>query len=192
MSWEGLTPPYRTIVADPPWPQSGGGPLTGSAGFGGARGASKPMPYSTMTLEEIAALPVLNLIDGPAHLYLWTTNGFLRAAFDVLDAWGFRYSTTLVWAKNPMGGGLGGSFGISTEYVLFARRGTLPAVGRVSGTWFNWRRPYRHNGKPEHSAKPEAFLDAVEQVSPGPFVELFARRQRLGWDSWGFGYEASA
>jgi len=192
MTWEGLSPPYATIVADPPWPQSGGGPLTGPAGFGGAKGPSKPMPYSTMPVADIAALPVTDLVSDAAHLYLWTTNGFLRSAFEVMAAWGFRYSTTLVWAKNPMGGGLGGAHGITTEFVLFGRRGTLTAHGTTNTTWFNWKRPYRHNGKPEHSAKPEAFLDLVEQVSPGPYIELFCRRQRLGWDSWGHGYEQSA
>lgn len=190
--WEGLSPPYRTIVADPPWPQKGAGALTGPMGFGGAKGASKPMPYSVMTLEEICALPVADLAEKDAHLYLWTTNGFLRSAFDVLQAWGFRYSTTLVWAKNPMGGGLGGAYGITTEFVLYARRGALPARQRVTGTWFNWRRPYGSNGKPTHSTKPDGFLDVVEQVSPGPYVELFARRQRLGWDSWGKGYEVAS
>lgn len=59
-----------------------------------------------------------------------------------------------------------------------ASKGEATATGRASGRWFQWPRG-------EHSAKPEAFLDLVEQVSPGPYLELFARRNRLGWDTWG-------
>lgn len=179
--------PYQTIVADPPWPQKGAGPLKGghAEGFIGTTG-SLPMPYRTMTVAEIAAMPVAALADPRgAHCYLWTTNRFLADAFTVLATWGFTYSTTLVWAKTPMGGGLGGAYGISTEYVLYGRRGRLPALSRVKGTWFNWKRPYCERGKPMHSAKPREFYQMVEQVSPGPRLELFARRERAGWDLWG-------
>lgn len=122
--------------------------------------------------------------DG-AHLYLWTTNRFLGEAFEVLRSWGFAYSTTLVWAKKPMGGGLGGAYGISTEYALFARRGVVSTATRITGTWFPWKRPYDERGKPKHSAKPPEFYAMVEQVSPGPRVELFARSARPNWDVWG-------
>lgn len=177
---------YRCIVVDPPWPQKGAGALCGREGFGDATGASKPMPYATMPINQIAALPVAQLADpNGCHLYLWTTNGFLEDAFGVLRAWSFAYSTTLVWAKRPMGGGMGGSFGISTEYILFARRGSLPAASRIKGTWFTWKRPYDHRGKPMHSAKPEGFYLMAEGVSPGPRLDMFARRTRMGWDCWG-------
>lgn len=176
---------YSTIVADPPWPQKGAGTLRGREGFGDSHGASKPMPYSTMTVAQIAALPVQERAAKDAHLYLWTTNRFLDDAFDVMRAWGFNYSTTLVWAKRPMGGGLGGCYGIATEYVLFGRRGTLPALQRIGRNWFSWKRPYDHRGKPKHSAKPEEFYGMVEQMSPGPHLELFARSKRLGWHAWG-------
>jgi hypothetical protein len=62
------------------------------------------MPYDSMTVAQIAALPVANLPERDAHLYLWTTSRLLDAAFDVMSAWGFKFSTTLVWAKNPIGG----------------------------------------------------------------------------------------
>jgi N6-adenosine-specific RNA methylase IME4 len=177
---------YRCIVADPPWPQAGGGTLRGREGWHDSHGASRPMPYGLMSVAEIAAMPVAELAheDG-AHLYLWTTNGFLADAFDVVRAWGFRYSTTLVWAKAPMGGGLGGAFGISTEYIVYARRGQLAPLSRVRGTWFPWLRPYDERGKPMHSAKPDEFYRLAEIVTPGPRVELFARRRRRGWDAWG-------
>jgi N6-adenosine-specific RNA methylase IME4 len=126
---------YATIVADPPW-QVMAGPLNGREGFGDATGASRPLAYPSMTVDQIKALQVPAAKD--AHLYLWTTSGYLPAAFDVAAAWGFQYSTTLVWAKNVMGGGLGGAYGISTEYALFCRRGSLKAHGRVGGTWFKY------------------------------------------------------
>lgn len=183
---------YTTIVIDPPWPQKGGGPLCGGmgAGFGqgpGTRRPSLPLPYKTMTVDEIAALPVAALAAPDAHLYLWTTSGFLRAAFDLVKTWGFRYSTTLVWAKTPIGGGMGGdAYGIATEFVLFARRGKLAAHGRAGRNWWVWERPYDGRGKPMHSGKPLGFYDLVAQVSPGPYLEMFARGGgRLGWDSWG-------
>lgn len=183
--WDGLTPPYSTIVADPPWPQKGAGALRGREGWDDSHGPSKPMPYKTMTLAEIKALPVGDLAAEDGHLYLWTTNRFLPDAFAVAQAWGFSYSTLLVWSKKPMGGGLGGCYGISTEYVLFCRRGSLQAKAKVRGTSFGWKRPYDERGKPKHSAKPPEFFRMVEEVSPGPHVELFARQPRLGWDVWG-------
>jgi N6-adenosine-specific RNA methylase IME4 len=173
--FEGLTPPYSTIVADPPWLYKQGGPTTGFAPL-------RPPPYSMMTVDEIAALPVGDLAAESAHLYLWTTNAYLRASFDLAESWGFRHSQTLTWCKPRRGIGPGGAFSNTTEFVLFCRRGTLAPTSRVDTTWWTWPRG-------RHSVKPSAFLDLVEAVSPGPYVELFARAPRLGWDSWGKGYE---
>ena len=174
---------YATIVADPPWPQKGGGSLIGREGFLDSGGRSLALPYSTMTVDAIMALRPPAAKD--AHLYLWTTSGFLPDAFRVVEAWGFNYSTTLVWAKAPIGFGLGGAYGIATEFVLFARRGKAPSARKVGRNWFTWKRPYDERGKPRHSAKPPEFYAMVEQVSPGPFLEMFARDFRLGWDAWG-------
>lgn len=177
---------YATILADPPWPQKGGGPLKGGHGEGFIGTTdSQPMPYPTMTVQQIMSLRVAAVAAADAHLYLWTTSGFLPQAFRVMASWGFRYSTTIVWAKAPMGGGLGGAHGIATEFLLFGRRGSLRAHGRVRRNWFTWKRPYNEHGKPMHSAKPPEAVDLVEQVSPGPYLELFARSERDGWDSWG-------
>lgn len=181
---------YKTLVADPPWPQKGGGPLCGEFGEGFAvKGSrpSRPMPYATLTVEQIAAFSsgIQAVMAKNAHLYLWTTNRFLADAFQVVRAWGFTPSTTLVWAKNPMGHGLGGTYGLATEFVLFARRGRLQHGRRIGRNWFNWKRPYDSRGKPRHSAKPSEFFDMVELVSPGPYLELFARNARAGWDAWG-------
>lgn len=183
---EGAVNGYATVVCDPPWPQKRGGPLRGGHGEGFVGTAhSLPMPYSTMAVADIASLPVADIAASDSHLYLWTTNRFLPDAFIVARAWGFKPSTVLVWAKAPIGAGLGGSYGIATEYVLFARRGSLKATSRVGRNWFTWKRPYDERGKPMHSAKPPEFFQMVEAVSPGPRLELFARRDRPGWDVWG-------
>ncbi len=178
---------YATIVADPPWTQKGGS-LVGGVGEGFVFAdaiVTRDLPYPTMTMDEIKKIPVADVALPDAHLYLWTTNAYLERSYDVARAWGFKPSTMLVWAKNPMGGGLGGSWGISTEFILYARRGSLASIGRHAGTWFNFKRPYTTDGKPDHSRKPDAFLDLVEHVSPGPYLEMFSRRARLGWDTWG-------
>lgn len=135
--------------------------------------------YGTMTVDEIAALPVNDLADKDAHLYMWTTQRYLLDAHQIAMAWLFEPVKILVWCKPPTGFSMGGTFGNSCEFILFARRGNLPAKDKVSRDWWEWPR------KGGHSAKPEAFLDLVEQVSPGPYVELFARRARFGWDYWG-------
>jgi N6-adenosine-specific RNA methylase IME4 len=184
---------YRTIVADPPWEHAPGGPRKDGAGNWSPKsvGNRQGVPYGTLTVEQIAALPVKALAESDAHLYLWTTNAFLRRAYDVVEAWGFKPSTLLTWCKAPMGIGLGGAYTVTTEHVLFARRGSLAPLRRWDTTWFNFKRPHGGNGKfgtgggPIHSAKPDGFLDVVEQVSPGPYVELFARRARFGWDYYG-------
>lgn len=183
--------PYSTIVVDPPWDVAAGRALgryvmeDGVQQFGPSSVASRPLAYSSMPVDEICALPVRYCAAENAHLYLWTINRYLQDAFRVAAAWGFTYSTTLVWAKAPMGGGLGGCYGIATEFVLFCRRGALAATAREPRTWFNWKRPYDKRGKPKHSAKPPEFYHMVERISPGPRLEMFARGNRAGWDCWG-------
>lgn len=178
---------YRTIVADPPWefPDYGARTLS-TEGYWAERhiGHAKPIPYRRMALDEIKALPVADLAERDAHLYLWTVNRHVEAAYNVARAWGFTPSTLLTWCKEPRGLGFGGTFNPTTEFILFCRRGSLKAHRRWPSTWFLLKRPYI-DGKPAHSAKPDGFQDIVEQVSPGPYLELFARRQRLGWDTWG-------
>ena len=180
---------YRALVADPPW-ETTTGPASGMGMNFETRSVHKggqALSYRTMPVSEIAALPVGELADDDAALYLWTTSGFLHAAFHVLKAWGFRYSTTLVWGKTPMGSGLGGCWGISTEFILYGRRGSPVERYKHAGTalGFGWKRVYGPGGAPLHSAKPPALQDYVEAMHDGPYLEMFARRQRLGWDTWG-------
>lgn len=132
-----------------------------------------------MTVKEISELPVKNFAESNAHLYIWTINAYLPDTYEIAKAWGFKPSTLLTWTKTITNGGLGGTFRLSTEWCLFCRRGTLTAKTQIGQSHFDWPR------QRPHSKKPEAFLDLVEQVSPGPYLELFARRNRLGWDTWG-------
>lgn len=134
------------------------------------------MPYPTMTTAAIMELPVGDMAEQDAHLYLWTTQRHLHRSFTVLDSWGFGLGAVLVWSKPPKG--VVGTFVCSSEFCLFGRRGSLAHKKRHIGTVFEWSRR-------EHSAKPDAFIDLVESVSPGPYLEMFARRARFGWDYWG-------
>ncbi len=138
------------------------------------------MNYRTMTLAEVESIPVMDVTDKDAHLYLWTVNRYVEQSYGVARAWGFRPVVLLTWAKTPRGLGLGGTFVQTTEHVLFARRGVLKSFKRHPSTWWNWTRPETGTG-PKHSRKPEEFQDMVEAVSPGPYLELFARRTRPGW-----------
>jgi N6-adenosine-specific RNA methylase IME4 len=169
---------YQTIVADPPWHYDGRYRFAwrGNAPSGNDL---EFIRYPTMSVEEIAALPVSDLAQPSAHLYLWTTQRYLLDAHRIAQWWGFTVSKSLTWCKPPTGFALGGTYGSASEFVLFARRGSLKAKTKIPRDWFEWPRAGGH------SAKPEAFLDMVEQVSPGPYCELFARRDRLGWDTWG-------
>lgn len=182
MTWEGLNPPYSTIVADPPWHYDAR-PVGGSTP--GTMGKARPFPYSTMAIDEICALPVGDLAGTDCILWLWTTNRWLRESFSVLDAWGFNYKQTLVWGKNnPMP--VGSVAPSAAEFLLVAKRGQ-------PHTQWVWPSSVIITPRPSaraHSVKPEAFRDYIEAASPGPYVELFARAPRLGWDSWGKGYES--
>jgi N6-adenosine-specific RNA methylase IME4 len=186
--WEGLSPPYRTIVADPPWKSNNAGGAYGAMGTARvARYAIDVRPdafYSTMTVEDICALPVPLLADRDAHLYLWTTCSDIARALAVMESWGFTYKTMLTWVKVGRWG-LGAYFRTQTEHVLFGVRGSLPTSATDQLNYFEAR-------KAGHSVKPAAFADIVERSSPGPYIELFARAPRLGWDHWGYGYEETS
>lgn len=184
MTWEGLTPPYSTIVADPPWPYPEGFPTQSrTPGKWSGPVATKALPYSEMSLADIAAMPVAELAAPDARLFLWTTSRYLGAAFHIVEAWGATYKQALVWHK--LDGNMGGSVApCSVEFLLVAVWGKPPVLAKASSALI------AHAQAKQHSKKPTAFGDLVERVSPGPYVELFARQPRLGWDSWGYGYES--
>lgn len=174
------TPPlptgqFATIVADPPWQLDTGGTFGGSKGEG-----HDPLAYFSMSVDEIAALgpKIEEHLPDDAHLYLWTTNRYVEAAYGIARDWGFRPSVLLVWAKAPLGIGLGDAFKLTTEFVLFARRGSLANLDISPTTWFSWPRG-------GHSVKPSDFYALVERMSPGPRLDMFARAARPGWTTWG-------
>lgn len=123
---------YRTIVVDPPWDHSDG------TGVHADTGKVTGLPYRTMSLDDIATLPVKSLsnnVDADAHLYLWTTSRYLRDAFDISRGWGFHYAATLVWCKPSRGFSTGGLFQNNVEFILFCRRPgvtTRPEVLRLT------------------------------------------------------------
>ena len=179
---------YRTIVADPPWQfdQSWGenylayrshSPGTVNSPNEGRRlkrGAAAN--YPVMTIDEIKMIPVGIWAANDSHLYLWTTNSHIRLAFDVMEAWGFKYKTMLTWCKNKIG--MGTYFRNTTEHVLFGVRGSLGL--KRHDIWTHFNAP-RH----AHSEKPDTFYDIVQSASPGPYLDVFARKQRFGFDTWG-------
>lgn len=182
---------FSTIVADPPWKTSAGRSIgayvveNGKQLFGVTHNGTRKLSYPSLSVEQIKQLDVSEHAEVDAHLYLWTINRYVKDAYDVAEAWGFKPSTLLTWAKTTMGGGLGSDgYGLSSEFCLFCRRGSAPALSRINRSWFEWKRPY-FNGKPRHSAKPPEFFAMVEKVSPGPRIELFARERRDRWASWG-------
>ncbi len=169
---------FRTVLADPPWQFMN---RTGKV----APEHRRLSRYRTLSLHEICEIPVALAADTPSHLYLWVPNALLPEGIRVLEAWGFKYKSNLVWHKirkdgGPDGRGVGFYFRNTTELVLFGVRGHLRtlAAGRRQVNIIKTM-------KQEHSRKPEALYQLVEQCSPGPFLELFARGTRANWTAWG-------
>jgi N6-adenosine-specific RNA methylase IME4 len=168
---------YKTIYADPPWPEYGSGQIK--------RGANNH--YSLMTLEEIASLNVSKYADDNSHLYLWVTNNYLSAGLKTVESWGFRYINLITWAKNRIG--LGQYFRNQTEHCLFGVRGRLPFKMKIDGSRIQGRTLLLTDSFFEfercHSQKPPQMRVMIENISYAPRLELFARSTIKGWDVWG-------
>jgi N6-adenosine-specific RNA methylase IME4 len=138
-----------------------------------------------MTEGEILALPVADLAEDDAHCFLWITDEFLLGGWhtSVLEAWGFYWIPPLIVWHKPSAG-LGRIFRPAHECLVMGRRGDARLNEISERTVHGWRQVYE-NGSKVHSAKPDGALDLIERLSPGPYLELFARRQRIGWDTWG-------
>jgi len=169
---------YGTILIDPPWRFQN---RTGKV----APEHQRLSRYSTLSKEELKALPVGDLAATESHLYLWCPNALLPEALEVMAAWGFTYKTNLIWYKTRKDGGpdrrgVGFYFRNVTEMVLFGVRRNLrtAAPGRRQPNVIAQR-------KREHSKKPYEQYEIVEACSPAPYLELFARERIPGWDSWG-------
>jgi N6-adenosine-specific RNA methylase IME4 len=170
---------FGAILADPPWQ------------FVNRSGKIAPehhrlSRYATMSVAEIANLPINLVAADTAHLYLWCPNALLPDGLAVIKAWGFTYKSNLVWHKvrkdgGSDGRGVGFYFRNVTELILFGVRGknarTL-APGRRQVNLVATR-------KREHSRKPDEQYAIIEACSPGPYLELFARGSRKCWTSWG-------
>jgi N6-adenosine-specific RNA methylase IME4 len=170
---------FATILADPPWQFIN---KTGKV----APEHRRLSRYGTMRLDQIMALPVEQLAASPAHLYLWCPNALLPEGLAVMQAWGFRYKSNIVWHKvrkdgGSDGRGVGFYFRNVTELILFGVRGknarTL-SPGRRQVNLLATR-------KREHSRKPDEQYEIIEACSPAPYLELFARGTRKGWTAWG-------
>ena len=162
---------YATVVADPPWR-----PALGSTWKTATTDKARPQKhYTTATLDEIISHQPPTL--GKAHLWLWVLPQHIDWGYTVARAWGFEPQQTITWAKPGLGVG---RFQCNTEHVLVCRKGNRAGnpFGATRGTWFDWPRG-------RHSAKPDAFYDLVEQCSPGPYLEMYSRTPRIGWDAWG-------
>lgn len=142
------------------------------------------LEYRTMPLDDIAALPIESVVDVDANLFLWIPDCHLVEGHGarIARAWGFEPQRAIVWAKS--GYGLGRFPRPQHEIMLVCRRGNLRFQVADEGSVQHWGLVYE-NGARKHSAKPDASLDLIERASPGPYLELFARRARLGWDYWG-------
>ncbi len=136
-----------------------------------------------MTLDEIEALPVSDLADRDCRCFLWTTNRFLPAAFGVLAQWGFTYKQTLVWHKTDVNIPAAVAPN-SAEFVLVGTCGQPERMQTLPSAVIPRPRDGGYTTK-GHARKPEMFLDYFELASPGPYLEMFSRRARLGWDTWG-------
>jgi N6-adenosine-specific RNA methylase IME4 len=170
---------FHTILADPPWQ------------FENRTGKMAPEHkrlnrYPTMTLDEIAGLPVPEVLMDTAHLYLWVPNALLPDGLKVLQAWGFTYKTNLIWYKTRKDGGpdrrgVGFYFRNVTEVILFGTRGknvrTLAPARSQENIIVSQKR--------EHSRKPDEQYKLIEDCSPGPYLEMFARGNRANWVCWG-------
>jgi len=170
---------FATVLADPPWR------------FTNRTGKMAPehrrlSRYGTLSVDEIASLPVSEIVCPTSHLYLWVPNALLPEGLLVLRAWGFQYKSNIVWHKlrkdgGSDGRGVGFYFRNVTEMLLFGIR------GKNARTLSPGRRQVNYIGsqKREHSRKPDEQYEIIESCSPGPYIELFARGTRPKWKVWG-------
>ncbi len=169
---------FKTILADPPWRFTN---RTGKV----APEHRRLDRYSTLDIDSICQIDVKSVASKNSHLYLWVPNALLPDGLRVMESWGFRYISNVIWAKRrkdggPDGRGVGFYFRNVTEIILFGVRGSMrtlpPARSQVNMI---------ESRKREHSRKPDEQYELIEACSPGPYLELFARHPRTGWSVWG-------
>ncbi|MDD4279726.1 MAG: MT-A70 family methyltransferase [Candidatus Sumerlaeales bacterium] len=160
---------YRVIYADPPW--SYGDKLT--INYGAAENH-----YPLMTISELCDMPVKDIADDNAILFMWVTSPLLEESFAVINAWGFKYKASFVWDKVKHN--MGHYNSVRHEFLLIATKGSCqPENQKLFDSVVSEERT-------EHSAKPDAFRNIIETLYPSASkVELFARQQHEGWSVWG-------
>jgi N6-adenosine-specific RNA methylase IME4 len=161
---------YSCIYADPPWRYDNV-----------ASNGAAANHYETLSLPQLVALPVRDLAAPDSHIHLWATATFLPHALHLLHSWGFAYKGMLTWCKPQMG--TGNYWRSATEFLLLGVRGQCPFLDNSIPSWV-----VADRGR--HSEKPESVRRLIERVSPGPYLELFARRRVPGWTVWGNEVEA--
>jgi N6-adenosine-specific RNA methylase IME4 len=166
---------FATVLADPPWKEQGGGKVK--------RGADRHYPLmNTPQIIECMQGQLTGRVADDAHMFLWVTNNFLPDGLEVMEACGFRYVTNIVWAKTRFG--IGQYFRGKHELCLFGVRGSGYAV-RTECRDLSSLLGDRLIEPTAHSRKPDDIHELIEARSIGPYIELFARRPRAGWVSWG-------
>jgi N6-adenosine-specific RNA methylase IME4 len=180
---------YQIIYADPPWEQKGGTlfgkykVVNGKQVWNMVSNLSQNLPYKTLNIENIKKLPIKNITDDNAVLFIWVTNKYLPFVFKVIESWGFNYSSTICWCKTSFGLGLGGTVRVSSEYLIFCRKGSLKSNKYIK-SWYQVKREYV-NGYPQHSRKPSFFRNLISETFNGNKIEIFARQKTENWDVWG-------
>lgn len=185
MSPEGWpTGQYATVIIDPPWSY---GTERSRIGARNRRNLAADAHYDTMTIDDLTRLPVGALVAPGGHLWMWVTNTGLVEGWHMplLDAWQLRPVTMLTWIKQGAPT-LGRYARGTTEHVILAVNGWHACPDTpADATHFA-------AAKTRHSEKPPVLADLAEQLKPeGPWLELFARQSRLGWDHWGHGWAAA-
>lgn len=155
----------KVLMLDPPWNIQQKGKL----------GAQQH--YDLLNLEEIAKLPINDLLEENGAVFLWVTNAVLPFAFDLLKRWGLEYRSVYTFCKPRLG--LGVYLRNSTEQLLLATKGKAPVQFHGQMNW--GLHPLQ-----SHSAKPEEIYEIIERLYPGPYLELFARARHPGWHTWGY------
>jgi len=164
------TDKYRVIYADPPWKYS-------DERDGNTTGAEDH--YRTMTIDEICALPIKEMADDNAVLFLWVTSPLLEECFAVVREWGFKYKSSFVWDKVKHN--MGHYNSVRHELLLIATRGScLPDNRKLLDSVQVVERSNIH------SEKPELFREIIDELYLyGKRIELFARKSAEGWNVWG-------
>jgi N6-adenosine-specific RNA methylase IME4 len=170
---------FRCILADPPWNYESKKPTERMRPCvaAGKNPASVNHYYETMKLNEIKAMPVESFSSMDSVLFLWATTPLLPEAFDVMQAWGWKYKTTITWHKTN-NDCMGYWFRVCTEHLIVGVRGDVKPFRSM-------RRTLLETPRRKHSQKPNESYAMIEEVCEGPRIELFARQKREGWEAWG-------